>query len=208
MSTVSTEKSKRGVASFEFSMSESTRLLIGYVAMLLLASALIDDLGPFGGMGLALLFAAVFYGTSFASFKRKPGASFRHPLQDSTRLYVSIIALLCLCTAFVDALGILRALALAFLYAVGIYAMSFIFCQRKITHSFRAPISEWIRAFASAYLASSVSSGLTTDRGLFGHLGIIAMFFVGTYLMSYIFFSKRGDTAQVEADVGSTSETK
>lgn len=207
MNTVSTQKNKRESENSEFSMSQSTRAVIGYVALLLMASALSDDLGPFGAMGGALCFAAGIYGTSFFAFKRRSTDSLRHPLPDSTRLYVSVVALLALSADFSDDLGFLKAIAVAFLFAAGIYAMSFLFCQRKITHSFRIPISDWVRVLVSGLLAASVSSDLTVNLGLFGELGILAIFCVGTYMMSFLFFSKKGDTPQVEADVAGASES-
>ncbi len=191
MNTVSTQKSKSESENFEFSMSQSTRVLIGYIALLLIAPALSDDLGPFGAIGVALLFAAGIYFTSFFAFKRKSKDSFRHPLPDSSRLYVSVVALLCLSADFSADLGLLRAIAFAFLIATGIYGVSFLFCQRKVTNSFRTPISDWVRTFVSGLLAGLVSSSLTVDIVFFKKLGVLSLFFMGTYMMSFLFFSKK-----------------
>lgn len=207
MNSVSTQKNKRESKNAEFFMSQSTRAVIGYIALLLMASVMSDDLGPFGAMGAALFFAAGIYFTSFLSFKRRSTDSFRHPLPDSTRMYVSVVALLSLWADFSGDLGLLRAIALSFLYAAGIYAISFLFCQRKITHSFRIPIAWWVRSLISGLLAGSVSASLTVDIGFFKGLGLLSLFYVGTYMMSFIFFSKKVDTSEPEAVEAADTES-
>lgn len=206
MSAVPTQKSKKESNSSDISMSESTRVLISFIALLLVSSALSDDLGSFGAMGVALLIALGMYFISFMFFKRKSTHRFRHPLSDSTRIYVSVVALIYMSANLSNDLGLLKNIGIAFLFAVGAYAMSFIFFLREVPPSFRVPLNGWIRCLVSGLLAGSVSSGLKFNLGFLGSLGILVLLCLGTYTMSFLFFSKKVDTRPAATEESATSE--
>lgn len=103
--------------------------------------------------------------------------------------------------------GLLKNIGIAFLFAVGIFAMSFIFFLRDLTPSFRVPLNGWIRCLVSGLLAGLVSSGLKFNLGFLGSLGILVLLCLGTYTLSFLFFSKKVDTPPVATEESATSES-
>ncbi len=205
MNSVLPQKSKTESNKSEFTLSDSTRVLIAFITLLLVSWALTDDLGPLGAMGVALLVALAIYLTSFISVKRKSTHSGRPPLSDSTRVYVSVFMLIFETANLLKDLGLIRSVGFASLFAVGTYVTSFVFFKRKNTHLFRVPMGGTVRLLVSIALALFVTSNL--EIGFLSELVFYALFVVGAYMVSFLFFSKKCDTPKKEGDVAGASES-
>lgn len=208
MSEDPTQSSGNGSDSSDLSMSDLIWLLIGVAFLLSILgriwSFLVDFVGHLGAMGVTLLIAGTLYIIIFVCFLRKSNHPFRIPMSQSTRIFGSLMVLSFVALALTD-LGILKAIGIATLCAIVWYIVSFILFQRRITHSFRVPMDDWLRVLVAILVGPLVSTPL--DVGFLGELGYGVLFCVGTHWLSYLFFSKKVDSPQATTDAAGTSES-
>ena len=207
MSEDPTQSSGNGSDSSDISMSDLIWLLIGGAILLSILghiwSFLVDYLGHLGAMGVGLSIAVVLYIIIFVCFLRTSERPFRIPMSHSTRTFVSIMVLSFVVLALSD-LGILKAIGIAALCAIGWYLVSYILFQRRITHLFRVPMDDWLRILVAILLGEIVSTPL--DVGIIGELGYGVLFCLGILFLSYLFFSRKVDSPEKETDETGTSE--
>ncbi len=166
-------------------------LLVGVVFLLVIWSRLVKHLGLLVGLGVGLLLAAGTYIFAFVSILRKSKQSFRIPMPDSTRTFVSTTLLVMVSMGLAD-LGPFIAIGIAALCAIGWYSLSFIFFQRKVTESFRTPMNRQVRYVFPFPVAVIVSS--TLELRFLEEMGAVWLLYMGTYIVSFLFFSTKVDT--------------
>ncbi|MYD45490.1 MAG: hypothetical protein F4W92_03985 [Gammaproteobacteria bacterium] len=179
-------------------------LLVGVVFLIVIWSGLVRHAGILGALGIVFILAAGTYIVSFAFFLRKSKQSFRIPMSDSTRVFVSTI-LLVMVSMGLSELGPFKATGIAALCAIGWYSLSYIFFQRKVTESFRIPMDRWIRYLFPFPVAVIVSSVL--ELRLLEEIGAVWLLYMGTYIVSYLFFSTRVDTLGPDPVEAAVSES-
>ncbi len=166
-------------------------LFVGVVFLIVIWSRLVKHAGLLGALGIVFILAAGTYIVSFAFFLRKSKQSFRFPMSDSTRVFGSTILLTIVSMGLAD-LGPFKAIGIAASCAIGSYCVSFIFFRRKVTESFRIPMDRWIRYLFPFPVALIVSSVL--ELRLLEEIGAVWLLYMGTYIVSYLFFSTKVDT--------------
>ena len=207
MSEVPTQSSGNSSDSSDISISDLIWILVGGAVLLSILSRiwsfLVDCVGHIGAMGVALLIAVLLYIIIFVCFLRKSKHPFRIPMSHSTRTFGSIMVLSFVVLALTD-LGLLKAIGIATVCAIGCYVVSFILFQRRNSEPFRVPMEDWVRILVSILLGSIVSTPL--DVGIFGELGYGVLFCLGILFLSYLFFSRKVDSPEKETDETGTSE--
>ena len=204
MSEVPTKCSGNGSESSDDSTSELIWLFVGGFLLMVVWTRLVKHVGFLAAIGTVFLLAAGTYMIIFAFFLRKSKRSFRIPLPDSTRIFVSSILLLTVTIGLTDH-GLFKAMGTAALCAIGSYALSFVFFRRKISESFRIRVNRGLRYFVPIPIAFFVLP--TLELGFLEEIGAIVLLYLGAYAVTLIFFSTRVDVPQAATDTEGPSES-